>query len=370
MPEPDRPEDPQLEPTPTPEPVKQTSTVDDPIKDKIDKLPTVDDIGIAVAGLDIIKQIAQKAGTANPVCQAEGLRPAINRNNATTASAQVAILGQGQVTQDALNTANSTLTHPTWGLQAIVTNGAYGLEKIQGFAETAWKVTRADKIMSGVTITLTIHNAMMLFNNLASTISEALNMSLNALGIRDETDSPIDIGAAVRSKINVVMSSILGAENYAALTTRIAKANRIYQASINLLDTTYSLFDSARTVAELTAENTGKIGNALRESGAVYEDAYDEFLEKVNPQNASHRRLDKFRQGLESVENVFDSATQISGSVVDFQENINQLKEEGDNLTEEINTQLETQKTEKDTAKTQIQVTTDINDNDFDRGTE
>ena len=72
-----------------------------------------------------------------------------------------------------------------------------------------------------------------------------------------------------------VLSGLLGDAKYAEITAKTAKANRIYQASINLLDTTYSLFDSARTVAELTGEYTGKIGNALRESGAVYEDAYE-----------------------------------------------------------------------------------------------
>ena len=353
------------------EPVKQTPTVDDPIKEKLDNLPSKEDIALIVGGLDIVQQITNATASGlNPLCQAHTLQPSIDRNNTNTGLARAAILGQGQVTQTAVNTANATLTHSTWGLQAIVTNGAYGLQKIQGFAETAWKVTRADKIMAGVTMALTIHNAMMLSNNLASTISEALNMSLNALGIRNEEDKEIDIGTAVRNKINEVMSSILGAENYAALTARIAKANRIYQTGINLLDTTYSLFDSARTVAELTAENTGKIGNALRESGAVYEDAYDEFLEKVNPQNASQRKLEKFREGLESVENVFDTVSQISGSVVETKENIQQIKEEKNNLVEEINTQIETKKDEKDTAKTQIQVTTDINDNDFDRGTE
>ena len=369
VPEPDQ--TPTTQTTTTLEPVKQTPTVDDPIKEKLDNLPSKEDIALIVGGLDIVQQITNATASGlNSLCQAHTLQPSIDRNNTNTGLARAAILGQGQITQTAVNTANATLTHSTWGLQAIVTNGAYGLQKIQGFAETAWKVTRADKIMAGVTMALTIHNAMMLSNNLASTISEALNMSLNAMGIRNEEDKEIDIGTAVRNKINEVMSSILGTENYAALTARIAKANRIYQASINLLDTTYSLFDSARTVAELTAENTGKIGNALRESGAVYEDAYDEFLEKVNPQNASQRKLEKFREGLESVENVFDTVSQISGAVVETKENIEQIKEEKNNLAEEINTQIETKKDEKDTAKTQIQVTTDINDNDFDRGTE
>ena len=353
------------------EPVKQTPTVDDPIKDKIDKLPSKKDIALIVGGLDVVRQITNAtAGGLNPLCQAHTLQPSIDRNNATTAAAQVAIVGQGQVTQTAVNAANTTLTHPTWGLQAIVTNSAYGLQKIQTFAETAWKVTRADKIMTGVTMALTIHNAMMLSNNLASTISEALNMSLNALNIRDETDTQIDIGAAVRSKINEVMSSILGAENYAALTTRIAKANRIYQASINLLDTTYSLFDSARTVAELTAEHTGKIGNALREAGAVYEDAYEEMSEKINPQNTAMRNLGSFRDSIEVVSDAFDSVTEISSNVIEIQETIGQIKTEKQELKTEIDGFIKKQKDEKDTAKTQVQVATEIADNDFDKAPE
>ena len=187
-------------------------------------------------------------------------------------------------------------------IHSTVHSSAHGLAKIQSFAETAWKVTKADKIMTGVSMALTVHNAMMLSNNLLATVSEATNMAFNALGIRDETDTEFDFGQAIKDKIDAVLSSVLGQANYDALTVRIAKANRIYQSSINLLDTTYSLFDSARTVAELTAENTGKIGNALRESGAVYEDAYEEFIEQVNPQNTSQRRLANFREGLESVE--------------------------------------------------------------------
>ena len=373
VPEPDQTPTTQTPTTQTPttvEPVKQTPTVDDPIKDKIDKLPTKEDIALIVGGLEVFRQIKDKIGGLSPLCLAPTLQPSIDRNNTTTGLARAAILGQGQVTQTAVNTANATLTHSTWGLQAIVTNGAYGLQKIQGFAETAWKVTRADKIMAGVTMALTIHNAMMLSNNLASTISEALNMSLNALGIRNEEDKEIDIGAAVRNKINEVMSSILGAENYAALTARIAKANRIYQTGINLLDTTYSLFDSARTVAELTAEHTGKIGNALREAGAVYENAYEEMSEKINPQNTAMRKLGSFRDNIEVVSDAFDSVTEISSNVVEIQETIGQIQTEKQELKTEIDGFIEKQETEKDTAKTQAQVTTDISDNDFDRAPE
>ena len=265
MPEPDRPEDPQLEPTPTPEPVKQTSTVDDPIKDKIDKLPTIDDIAIAVAGLDIIKQIAQKAGTANPVCQAEGLRPAINRNNATTASAQVAILGQGAITQTTVNAINS-----------VVTNGKYGLQAIQTFAETAWKATRADKIVNALNTLLIVHNAMMLSNNIASTTSEALNLGLEALGIKDEEDKRIDIGGAIKSKLTSILQNWIGVEKYKQLTLRLASANRIYQSGANIVYGLRNVFDAGQYLVENISENVAFIGNALRRDGVVRENSYQE----------------------------------------------------------------------------------------------
>ena len=291
-------------------------------------------------------------------------------NSAGTAfsAANNVLLTSMNGTLNAVNKTVTTIKSTTNTTLGVVTHAKHGLEAVQNFASTAWKVTRADKIMAGVSLALTLHNAMMLSNNVTQTISEALNMSLDALGIRDETDEPIDIGASIKAKINAVLFDLLGAQQYAALTARIAKANRIYQAGINVLDTTYSLFDSARTVAELTAENTGKIGNALREAGAVYEDAYDEFIEEVSPQNASMRRLEKFRNGLESVENVFDTVSQISGAVVETKDNVEQLKAEKDNLNEEISTKIETQKTEKDEAKAEVQISTDIKDIDFEKG--
>ena len=287
-------------------------------------------------------------GTPNPTQGLKGLKDALLGNiGAVNATLNTTILGFVQNTN------------------SVVNSTTHGLAKIQSFAETAWKVTRADKVMQGVSLAMTIHNGMMLSNNLLSTVSEATNMTLNALGIRDETDTPIDIGAAVGSKITSILESILGAEGYAALTARIVKANRIYQSSINVLDTTYSLFDSARSVAELTAENTGKIGNALRESGAVYEDAYDEFIEKVNPQNAAMRRLDNFREILDDAENVFSTVNQISSEVVEFQENVVQLREEKVALKEEVTSILEAQVEEKASAREGAQVDTDIEDVDF-----
>ena len=262
--------------------------------------------------------------------------------------------------------ANQTILGIVRNTNEVINHSSHGLAKIQSFAETAWRVTRADKVMNGVAMVMTIHNGMMLSNNLLSTISEATNMTLDALNIRDETDEPLDFGLAIKNKIAEVLTKLLGETAYTELTARIAKANRIYQSSINLLDTVHALYDSSRTVAELTAENTGKIGNALRESGAVYEDAYEEFIERVSPQNAAMRRLEGFREGLENVENVFDTVSQISSNVVETQENWEQLKTEKENWQTEVNAAIETEVTLKAEEKAQVNVSADIQDDSFD----
>ena len=165
-----------------------------------------------------------------------------------------------------------------------------------------------------------------------------------------------------------MLTSLLGQENYAALTARIAKANRIYQSSVNTLHAINDLYDSARSVAELTAENTGKIGNALRESGAVYEDAYNEFTEKINPQSKAMRNLDKFRGVIEGISEPIETISQVSSEIIEIKENYQQLTEANNDWKEEVNTQIEKQKEEKLEVIQNSLVDADIRESDFEAG--
>jgi hypothetical protein len=296
---------------------------------KIDSknFPSVAEIALAVAALDIIKQIATNSNKPTTTCQAPALVPPVG---AQVAGVNTAVVGLQGITASQISGVNTTLSNPVTGLPGINTalsHPVHGLAAIQNFASTAWRATGADKVMSALTTVMTIHNGMMLSNNLLSTVSEAANMSLDALGIRDEKDTPIDIGAAVKGKIAAILTSLLGAEQYAALTARIAKANRIYQASTNVLNITRDMMDSARSTAELTCENTGKIGNALLESGVIYEDSYRQMIDKVNPHSKAMKRLERFREGLEVIEQGAETVSEIASNTVEMQENFQELKE-------------------------------------------
>jgi hypothetical protein len=263
-------------------------------------------------------------------------------------------LAQGTVMAKAIDRIDKTVHHKDWGL-----------ETVQKFADTAWKATQADKVLQVVNTTLLIHNAMMLSNNLFQTMGEATSMALQAVGITDHANQPIDVNTLVQGKINAMLSSVLGAANYKALTARIAKANRIYQSGINILDATRNMFDATHSIGEVTLRHTGEIGNALRNAGVVAEDSYQEMVEKVNPASKRLMGLEKFRAGIDVAEEAFDSVSQVSGNVLEIQQNIAEIKTSKTAMIKEMETDKTAKKAAEVITKQESQVTANPAKADF-----
>lgn len=312
---------------------------------------------LAVASLDILRQIKDKPPSVSP-CQAPALVPPVaaqvRANNVLTRSFQAVNTAQNLNIQRGVNLINQTVNHPAFGVKAI-----------QKYASTAWKATRADKVLNGITTALVVHNAVMLSANLGQTIGDVASVAMNAIGIRDEEDNPIDVNGAVRSKFNAMVVRFIGEEKYAALTQKLASSMRIYQSTANVLDTARSMFDSTHSILELTTEYTGQIGNALREAGVVYEDAYDEMVEVVNPHSKALTKVAKFEEALDTVEDAFDSIGNVASDVVDIQESYKQLTDEKQEFFDVVGEEVKQLKEETKIIKLESEVKTEIDSIDF-----
>ena len=159
----------------------------------------------------------------------------------------------------------------------------------------------------------------------------------------------------------------VGEAKYKALTVKLAAANRIYQSGANLLDTVRSLANSAHSVAEITVQHTGEIGNALRESGVVAENAYDEMIEKVNPHSAAISKLANFSDTLDNVEDAFSSIGNVSSEVVEIRENVTQLRDEKKQFLDTIEEEKKVLKQETEQDKEDSEAKTDVEDIDFEK---
>lgn len=199
------------------------------------------------------------------------------------------------------------------------------LEAIQSFSEKVARAARLDKVYNLLTFLTVIHNASMLSNSLATTLMDTLSLGLATVGVKDENESPIDIQSVINSTVENKVKSIIGVENYTVLSDRWKKAVRVYQAAANITYQVRSLWDSAKSLAELTGANVGKIGNALRRDGVVAENAYTAMADNPLMVNNAMTKL----QNLEEAASHLNSITSEAYGVT---ETVTQIKKDQDDF--------------------------------------
>ncbi|MFB2977407.1 hypothetical protein [Microseira sp. BLCC-F43] len=132
------------------------------------------------------------------------------------------------------------------------------------------------------------------------------------------------------------MSSILGQENWTKTKTTWKKLNNIYQAAANVINSMQSIIDSARSIMELGAEMTGKIGNALRRAGVVFENAFNWFPEQINAATARQTKLNGMIQGIQNIEDVASSLSSAVSEVKSIQDTVIEMREQRQKFNEAV----------------------------------
>ncbi len=195
---------------------------------------------------------------------------------------------------DAVNTgANAALLQ---GQQTILARlgdqlpGGIG-GKLSRFAD--WM--HLDRVLNILIFAATVHNALMLSNDIGQTLLGAINNVLTLIGLKKEDGSSFDLGSVISGSIENLIKGAIGSDNYTSLKEAWAKANRIYQATTNLLNSFLNLSQTILQASELIAAYTGKIGNALKKGGVILESAYG----WMNPQP----KFNRVTQTLESLQN-------------------------------------------------------------------
>jgi hypothetical protein len=193
---------------------------------------------------------------------------------------------------------------------------------------------RVDRILNALTLITTVHNATMLSRNLADTLMYAISNGLAVIGIKDDQGNPLDIASIVGKSTENLVKGIIGTENYTELTINWKRANRIYQASANLLNNIQSLRYSITGALETIGGWNAKIGNALKRYGVLGDNAYPWMNPSPNFDN-------KFMRGLETVENVVSQVDSVSSEILSAQETVTEITRQKTELEQEIKTGTE-----------------------------
>ncbi|MBD2388442.1 hypothetical protein [Cylindrospermum sp. FACHB-282] len=186
-----------------------------------------------------------------------------------------------------------------------------------------------DKVLNILTFLASVHNAMMLSNNLGQTLLQIINNGLATIGIKDDAGNPLDAATIINSNIEAFVKSIVGAENYAQISADWTKANRIYQAGANIISSIASMNDVILNGIELCAGSVAKVANGLRNWRVLGEKAYG----VMNPQpNLKWGIFNKLQKGQESA----DFILQISQVPLDLTQAATEFTNSATELTKAI----------------------------------
>ena len=326
---------PRVTPTPTP----TTSPVD-----LGNIATTLGTIGLAVTAIgqrtttiqNQTNPVAQQTNAKQGVCDAmqpqqcgfEGVKQATTEATAPI-QAQTAA-NAGLLAQILAAIANLASTMAT-----VLSNLGGKLDGIRQFLEKVARSAKLDKIYGVLTFITVIHNAQMLSNSLATTLMDSLSLGLATIGIKDENESPIDIQSIINKSVEDTVKGIIGTANYTTLSDRWKQAVRVYQAAANITYQVRSLWDSARSLAELTGANVGKIGNALRRDGAVSENAYKAMADNplmVNNAMSKLQNLEEAASHINSITSETYGVTETVAQIKKDQEDFKKLAKESPSL--------------------------------------
>jgi hypothetical protein len=218
-----------------------------------------------------------------------------------------------------------------------------------------------DRAIAYLTYVTALHNAFQLSNSLTQTLFSAADTILQALGIKlvGVNGEELNAGQVVNSFFFSFFASIFGQDNANGMRKSWLQYSRIYQAASNMYSGIQSMFDSARSIGEMTVANVGKIGNALKKAGTVYENAYNWMSEKATAASARQQVFEKFRQGIEQAENITSSIENVASNVVSIQSELTEFKNNKNQFDAAITGETEQKTNEEAAQKPNLTITFD-----------
>ena len=310
--------------------------------------------------------VAQQTNAKQGVCDAmqpqqcgyEGVKQATTEATNPIKDQTVANAGLlGQVLAAIANLASTIAT--------LFSNVVGKLDGIKTFLEKVASAAKLDKIYNLLTFITVVHNAQMLSTSLATTLMDTLSLGLATFGIKDENDSPIDIQQIINKSTEDTVKSIIGAENYTTLSDRWKKAVRVYQAAANITYQVRSLWDSAKSLAELTGANVGKIGNALRRDGVVSENAYGAMADNPLMVNSAMTKLQNLEEAASHLNAITSETYGITETVTQIKKDQDDFKKLAKEGTSSLNPIVNDQQKAKDDAAKIASVSPSISTTDL-----
>ena len=193
--------------------------------------------------------------------------------------------------------------------------------------EDVAKWLHLDRVLNILTWWQTLHNASMLSSDIVTTLAQGMDNVLAFIGIKDADGKNISISSIIGKAYTDMLISALGKETYDNLNKTWNAANRIYQSGANIMNGILSIQQSILTGLEAVGAGIGKVANALRAAGQVFDNAYEWMNPNPNYDNRLFAFLNRVQETASMVETVTQTPLDIKSAVDGIKEEKKQLAE-------------------------------------------
>ena len=261
----------------------------------------------------------------------EGLQETADETKVNVVSTLSAATNAVNAANNAVNASNSAKTAADGAKTAA--DGAKAAtqtlnDKFEDFKTKIKAAIDWQSVLSALNLIGTLHNAAMLSRNVAESLMQIVENGLTIIGIKDVDGDPIDVRSVVGGSIDNFFSTILGAETWIGVKLQWKYYSTIYTTGANMIYSLRSIGDATQELLEYTAENTGKIGNGLREARIVNPNAYPPMTENIQPLDVRRQKLQGVIEGLNALEDAASAFEGATSNVIEIQQEFREFEEQ------------------------------------------
>ncbi len=190
----------------------------------------------------------------------------------------------------------------------------------KNFVEGVKRSRLTQEFVNLLTLLVAIHNAVMLSNNAITTLMSIIDIGLSITGLtpKDADGNPIGISQVIGNSAKKLLEQLIEPQLLKDITTIWNSANRLYQASANLVNSIQSHVYSLQQGLEYIAEKQASVNNKLIEHGLLPEESYPWQPLDVDFSHPLYTRLEKVNDLLSSIEVVAREIQSVKQTVEEF----------------------------------------------------
>jgi len=191
-----------------------------------------------------------------------------------------------------------------------------------------WKASGLDRVLAMLTFAASVHNAAMLSRDLAETLIETLESVLRAVQgwmpdfLKTPEGEGLDLQEFFGDKIEELLKSILGADNYSSLKSTWIKSNRILTVGSNMLSSIRGMNSAITDGLEVVGGWVATGFNGLQRDGVVSDKTWPWM--DTTPRFKS-KQITRFTENLDNLENAASSIQQLAEASIEFTSEANEL---------------------------------------------